>query len=47
MRALVGVLTAVPTISATHDYHPLLKVVKQSSVCSSEELIQNGSLEIN
>lgn len=30
-----------------HDYHPLLKVVVQSSVYSSEQLTQEDSPEIN
>lgn len=44
---LVGVLTAAQTITFTHDYHPLLKVVKQSSVYSFEQLTEKDSLEIN
>lgn len=44
---LVGVLTEVQTICSIHDYHPLLKVVKQSSVYSSEKLTEKDSLEIN
>lgn len=44
---LVGVLTAAQTVSSAHDYHPPLKVVKQSSVYSSEQLTEKDSLEIN